>query len=221
MTTETSHQLAILTILVVMLLSLGVACGQTEEATATRAPRTATLRPSEPAEPAPTRALTAVEHFNRGVDYQEQGRLDLAIKEYTRAIALDLQYADAHFNRGLAYFEKGDYDRGIADFDQAISLDPQDAGAYLLRGLAYIKKGQLNRAMADLSNTIKIDTNNAIACSMRGTAYAAARKRDFAISDLERALELGLPLELRHHVQALLSCRSARCKRADRAPLDG
>ncbi|MFN2182777.1 MAG: tetratricopeptide repeat protein, partial [Anaerolineae bacterium] len=48
-----------------------------------------------------------------------QDELDLAIENYTKAIALDPQDAEAYSDRGLAYHDKGDYDRAIADFDQA------------------------------------------------------------------------------------------------------
>ena len=50
---------------------------------------------------AETRAQ-AIEYFNRGLEYQQQGNFDLAIEEYTEAIALDPKFADPYNNRGLA-----------------------------------------------------------------------------------------------------------------------
>jgi Flp pilus assembly protein TadD len=46
-------------------------------------------------------------HNNLGVAYQEQGRLDDAIKEYQTAINLKPDYADAHNNLGAAHKKKG------------------------------------------------------------------------------------------------------------------
>jgi len=43
-----------------------------------------------------------IEHYDRGVEYQQQGKLDLAIEEYTEAIALDPEY-------GIA--DRGEYGR--------------------------------------------------------------------------------------------------------------
>ena len=128
-----NHRFAGLMVIVVMLLTLGVACGQTGEPTATSVPPTATQKPPEPTTPStetPTPVehdgQQAVEHYDRGVNYQEQGQLDLAIEEYTQAIALDPQLAEAYYNRGIAYGNKGDLDRAIADYGQAIALRTED-----------------------------------------------------------------------------------------------
>ena len=46
-------------------------------------------------------------HLSLGVAYYERGRVDDAISEYARAIALQPDYADAHTNIGIAYLKKG------------------------------------------------------------------------------------------------------------------
>ena len=49
-----------------------------------------------------TTSSTAEEYNDRGVDYWEQGQLELAIEQFDQAIAIDPQYADAYYNRGNA-----------------------------------------------------------------------------------------------------------------------
>jgi tetratricopeptide (TPR) repeat protein len=46
-------------------------------------------------------------HYERGVAYIEEGRYDRALAEFTIAIRLKPDYADAYFKRGIAYFIKG------------------------------------------------------------------------------------------------------------------
>ena len=57
----------------------------------------------------------AIEHYNRGVDYQEQGQLDLALEEYSLAIELDPQYTDAYNKRGIVNFDKGKFAAKLGD----------------------------------------------------------------------------------------------------------
>ena len=57
--------------------------------------------------------------------------------DYTEAIRIDPNCADAYCNRGRAYLTKGDLGNAIADCTEAIRLDPKNAVAYLFRGAAY------------------------------------------------------------------------------------
>ena len=103
---------------------------------------------------------TATDHYNQGVKYQQQGQLDLAIKEYTQAIEIDPKLPQAYLNRGNAYIAQGDYDRAIADCHKAIALNPKFAEAYHNRGLAYALKGDYAFALIDLDTAIALDPKN-------------------------------------------------------------
>jgi hypothetical protein len=94
-------------------------------------------------------ANQAVEHFNRGIDYQNQGQLDQAISEYGQAVALDPKMAEAYNNRGAVYAAQGDYQQALRDCDQVITLDPALALAFQTRGLAYQAQGKFQLALAD------------------------------------------------------------------------
>lgn len=147
----------------------------------------------------------AVNYFNRGVDYQEQGQLDLAIEEYTEAIAVNPDFADAYFNRGVAYFEKGDFDQAIADYSKAIESNPQFADAYANRGVAYAVTGQYDQALVDLDKAIELDTDLARTHFVRGALYSDLGERDKSIADLEKALELGLEPDAQQIAEEILA----------------
>jgi tetratricopeptide (TPR) repeat protein len=63
-------------------------------------------------------------YYNRGVAYAGKGLYDQAIADYTKAIELKPDDAEAHYNRGLEYEKLGQRDEAIADYRQAISLEP-------------------------------------------------------------------------------------------------
>ncbi|MYC29091.1 MAG: tetratricopeptide repeat protein [Chloroflexi bacterium] len=97
--------------------------------------------PEEPAD---------AEGYNRrGNQYSRNGAYEQAIADYTQALELDANLADAWFNRGCSYYELGMYDASIEDLTRAIEIDPQDDNFYGRRSLAYLFSDRLEEAEAD------------------------------------------------------------------------
>ena len=57
----------------------------------------------------------AIVYTIRGSAYANKGKSDRAIADYTKAIQINPQYANAYNNRGNVYREKGQHARAIAD----------------------------------------------------------------------------------------------------------
>ncbi len=168
-------------IVVLTFLNLGVACGESKEPTATPA---ATAVPTEDA------TKKAVEYHDRGLAFSEQGELELAIEEFSQAIALDPQYAEAYNGRGNAFFGTGDLGQALADFEQAIALDPQLASAYYNRGVAFQNMGELDRALSDYEQVLELDPTFAPAYHNRGAVRFYKGDPDGALADMTKAIEL-------------------------------
>ena len=95
-------------------------------------------------------AQSADHYLNRGVTKYRLRDYQGAIADYTRAIEINPQYADAYYNRGtIKGRDLGDTQGAIADFSKAIQIDPQDASAYYNRGIAKYQKRDLKGACAD------------------------------------------------------------------------
>ena len=75
------------------------------------------------------------EAYKRGVDHLENNDSVAAIRELTRAIALDPKYVNAYLARGYAHCETDDPEQALADYTEACRLAPDRAGLAQLRRL--------------------------------------------------------------------------------------
>lgn len=85
-------------------------------------------------------------YYNRGMGFGIQGRYQLAIKDFSKAIEIHPKYSNAYNNRGNAYANLGDYRQAIRDFTRAIEVEPRNAEAYYNLGLAYSVLGNVEQA---------------------------------------------------------------------------
>ena len=132
----------------------------------------------------------AVAYNQRGLAYENTGKHDAAVADFTEAIRLDQTYAIAHNNRSWALNNKGEYDQAIADSTAAIKLNPKYATAYVNRGVSYESKGECGKAISDYSEAIKLNPKFAGAYNNRGVCYNAKGDFDRAIQDFNEAIRL-------------------------------
>lgn len=135
-------------------------------------------------------ASRAVEHYKRGLDYQQQQLPDLALAEFDQAIALDPDYVDAYIGRGQTHLDLDDFDLAIVDFDQALALDAGRAEAYTGRGNANQEKNDLDQALADFDRAIALDPQLAAAYAGRGYTYTERGEYERALADYDKAIAL-------------------------------
>jgi tetratricopeptide (TPR) repeat protein len=90
-------------------------------------------------------------------DYFRQANLKMSgkkikeeIKDYSLAIKIDLNYAEAYNNRGIAKRNIQDLEGAINDFTKAISIDRKYSMAYSNRGIVKIVIGQNDAGCEDL-----------------------------------------------------------------------
>lgn len=95
--------------------------------------------------------------YNRGLYYQETGKLDLAEADYKTLIAADPKDPDAHHNLGyIALRYREDYPLAIRHFTDAIRVNPEYAEAYYHRGLAEERMGDKAAAIQDYRQALNI-----------------------------------------------------------------
>jgi tetratricopeptide (TPR) repeat protein len=73
--------------------------------------------------------LTAAEHVELGVAYERKGELDLARREYERALLKDRKFFRARVNLGNIFLAKKEYGKAREEYLLALELRPEDVEA--------------------------------------------------------------------------------------------
>ena len=135
-------------------------------------------------------SISAEIYLDRGNDKYDSGDYKGAIADYTQAIRLNPNYADAYVNRGNAKDDLGQHLAAIADYDIAIRLKPDDADTYYNRGNAKDDLGQHLAAIADYDTAIRLNPNHTNAYYNRGLAKMKLEQFSAAIADYDTAIRL-------------------------------
>jgi tetratricopeptide (TPR) repeat protein len=125
--------------------------------------------------------------LKRGEMLSSAHEYDRAIADYTAAITMKPDYAEAYNNRGFAYYLKGDAERAIADYTRAIELRPNYPRAYNSRGVAYMAHGYgAAKAVPDFDRAIELKPDFRYAYINRANARLTSHPL-LALQDFHRA----------------------------------
>ena len=94
-------------------------------------------------------------YFDYGITKTQKEEYRAAISDYSKAIKINPEYADAYFYRGCAKHKLGDFRGAISDFTKAIQINPNYVDAYYYRGLC---KDDLVRAESNKGKKKEIRT---------------------------------------------------------------
>ena len=99
--------------------------------------------------------LTAAEHVELGVAYERKGELDLARREYERALRKDGKFFRARVNLGNIFLAKKEYGKAREEYLLALELRPGDAEAANNLSWAAIFSGEgIDEALARMESVV-------------------------------------------------------------------
>lgn len=96
---------------------------------------------------------------NRGLAHMQNGSIDLAIDDFTKAIGIK-PHGLYYMNRGVAYNQKKNYTASVADLTKTIEFYPLWRVAYLQRALSYRRLGKLELSGADVKRAKELEKEN-------------------------------------------------------------
>lgn len=135
-------------------------------------------------------AGTAEDYYNRGNQYKDQGNLEQAIYDYSKAIKVNSKHAKAYYNRANSYVKQGKLSQAIEDYQKAVEINPQYTEAYYNMGNTYEKQGNLPQAIASYSRALETNPKYSAAYCNRGNVYQAQGNLQQALDDYNKAIEI-------------------------------
>jgi Tfp pilus assembly protein PilF len=99
--------------------------------------------------------LTAAEHVELGVAYERKGELDLARREYERALQMDRKLYRARVNLGNVFLAKKEHGKAREEYLRALELRPGDVEATNNLSWAAIFSGEgIDEALARMESVV-------------------------------------------------------------------
>lgn len=153
---------------------------------------------------------TAVLANKVGIAYHQMLELDLARKNYERAIKMDRKYSEAVNNLGTVYYAKRNYRKAVSQYNKALKLNPNSASIYSNLGTAQFARKKYKQALAAYETALALDSEvfehrgaNGVLLQERSVqerakfhfylakTYAKAGAVERALSYIRKALEEG------------------------------
>lgn len=142
----------------------------------------------------PDDSLTAEEHYSLGAIYESNGELDLALREYEKAMDEDYPGVAAYLASGNVLLKKKTYDEAERMYLEALDIEPANALVLNNLGFLLMETGRLGEARANVEKAVGSDPARAhIYLDTLGAINVKEQKYDEAEINFLKALKSAPP----------------------------
>ena len=124
------------------------------------------------------------------VALQKENKIDLAMKNWHAALAMDPNHSKANYNVGLIMCQQGKYDQAINCFKKVLKSQPDWYKPYNDIALAYEQMGKQDLAIENYKESIRLKPDYMNAQYNLGCAYYKAGNFALAVKYWQKTLEL-------------------------------
>lgn len=130
-------------------------------------------------------------HVNLAIFYEEQDKLDDAIRELREVSRLYPDDGSAPFRMGVIYRMQGMYEEAIREYQEALKRDPNDNASHDNLAIIYEDQGRIDDAIKEYEEALRIypddaDTFNSALAGL----YFRQGERDESINSYKKCLKL-------------------------------
>lgn len=131
-------------------------------------------------------------HMQMGSNYLNNGNIELALFELTKASRLIPKDPDVHFALGTVHLQREEPELAVKEFIRTIELKKDHADAYNNMGYAYLELGRWDDAIDACQKALEVVTYDTPerAMTMIGWAYHKKGESARALDMLKRALNM-------------------------------
>lgn len=135
-------------------------------------------------------AMSAIEHYQRGLKYYSENKFKESLGELSQAIALEPDNSDYYAYRARSYWRLEQIVLAWADCEHAFSLNAENPIAFNMRGILRNKQDDKEGELADYNEAIRIDPTFTFPYINRGRFFEKQKDFDKALMDYNEAIRL-------------------------------
>jgi tetratricopeptide (TPR) repeat protein len=124
----------------------------------------------------------ATKFYDEGGKYFANGKYELAIFEYNKAVKADPKFAFAWDNMGICYRKMGRYKQAIECYDKSLKIDPKGRVAIMSKATAYSLLEDYKGAAETFEQLVAIYPDDA-------EGYYGAGRMYFALLNYDKSLD--------------------------------
>jgi tetratricopeptide (TPR) repeat protein len=124
-----------------------------------------------------------------GIDYDDSGKYDEAIKCYDKAIKIDPNHFWAWNNKGVALSKLEKDDDAIKCFDRAIKIDRNYINAWINKGISHVNLENFDEALKCYDKAIEIDPNDSLTLVSKGNVFYLLENYTEAFKSFDKAIQ--------------------------------
>lgn len=121
----------------------------------------------------------------------KQGKIELAIEQYNKGLAINNSYAKPYFELGNIYYEQAKYAEAVGAYQQAIALEGDNANVYFNMGNAYLDAQDYDNAILTYQKALTVDANDKATLYNLAIAYFQKGDHSQTIFTMQRAARAG------------------------------
>jgi tetratricopeptide (TPR) repeat protein len=143
-------------------------------------------------------------YLESGQKYSAQGKDREAAIQYSNALKIDRNFADAHYALAQTYLHMGGLSAAYGELKKTVDLQPANYKARIDLGNLLLAGGKVDDAQAQATAVMAAEPNNADVHALLSRIAARRGQKDLALTEIHRALELSPNESKLHEVLALL-----------------
>ncbi|HMC98729.1 MAG TPA: tetratricopeptide repeat protein [Ferruginibacter sp.] len=150
----------------------------------------------------------AMNNVKQALIFQDQGKMDEALKLLEEAVRLDPETTDVSYELAIAYYRKGQFQKAASVMEKLLKKPDVTAPMYQLLGNSYDSLSNVEKAIGTyLDGLVKFPTSGELYLEM-GTMYLSRKEYNAALTMYEKGIRANPAFPSNYYWAAKIYCNS-------------